>query len=93
MWCVLPVFIKLCLEAMDAPTITWYRFAFAGLFVFTFLTKKRALPVMRSFPSNKGGLFIATAFLLCNYVANVKGLEYLEHETTQVVMQLHFFYC
>ncbi|MFT6897402.1 MAG: drug/metabolite transporter (DMT)-like permease [Paraglaciecola sp.] len=89
MWGVLPVFIKLCLEAMDAPTITWYRFAFAGLFVFTFLAKKRALPVMRSFASNRGVLlFIATALLLFNYVANVKGLEYLDPQTTQVVMQL-----
>ncbi|MFQ3221272.1 MAG: hypothetical protein ACI96W_003655, partial [Paraglaciecola sp.] len=49
-------------EAMDAPTITWYRFAFAGLFVFTFLTKKRALPVMRSFPSNKGGYSLPLLF-------------------------------
>lgn len=89
MWGVLPVFIKLSLEVMDAPTITWYRFAFAGIFVFSLQAKNRALPVMRSFASNKGILLlVATVFLLFNYVGNVKGLEYLNPETTQVVMQL-----
>lgn len=47
LWGVLPVFIKLSLQSMDAVTITWYRFAVAGLFVFILLWRKRSLPVMR----------------------------------------------
>ncbi|GAC32694.1 DMT family transporter [Paraglaciecola polaris] len=89
MWGVLPVFIKLCLQVMDAPTITWYRFLVAGIFVFVVLAKQRALPVMRSFASYFGVLTVlATLFLVLNYVGNVKGLEYLNPETSQVVMQL-----
>ena len=89
LWGILPVFIKLCLEAMDAVTITWYRFAVAGMAIFLLLWKKRALPNLGSIGGHKIiWLIIASLFLVSNYVANVKGLEYLNPETTQVLMQL-----
>jgi drug/metabolite transporter (DMT)-like permease len=89
LWGVLPVFIKLCLETMDAVTITWYRFAVAGIFVFFLLWKKRALPKLGILGKNKViWLIIASLFLVSNYVTNVKGLEYVNPETSQVLMQL-----
>ncbi|MFT4938715.1 MAG: drug/metabolite transporter (DMT)-like permease [Paraglaciecola sp.] len=89
LWGVLPVFIKLSLETMDAVTITWYRFCVAGIAVFFILWKRRMLPNLGSIGGNKTiWLIVATLFLVTNYVANVKGLEYLNPETTQVLMQL-----
>lgn len=89
LWGVLPIFIKICLESMDAVTITLYRFVVAGLFVFIVLMRKKSVPRLKSLGIKKGlALGIASLFLVLNYVANVKGLEYLSPETSQVVMQV-----
>jgi drug/metabolite transporter (DMT)-like permease len=73
---------------MDAVTITLYRFFVAGLFVFLLLLKNKSLPRLSALGRNKGiGLLVASLFLVVNYVANVKGLAYLNPETAQIVMQ------
>ena len=89
LWGILPVFLTLSLEIMDAVTITIYRFFVAGIFVFLLLLKRKSLPRLSSLGRNKGmWLLIASLFLVVNYVANVKGLEYLNPETAQIVMQI-----
>ena len=89
MWGILPVFLKLCLQVMDSSTITWYRFLFAASVVFLLLSKRRALPVLgRQRGASIGLLLVAALALVVNYVANVEGLEYINPETVQVVMQL-----
>jgi drug/metabolite transporter (DMT)-like permease len=89
LWGILPIFLKLCLESMDAVTITLYRFVVAGAFVLFVLMKKKSVPRLKSLGKNKSLLLIvATLCLVLNYVANVKGLEYLSPETSQVVMQV-----
>lgn len=88
LWGVLPVFLTLSLERMDAVTITLYRFFVAGIFVFLLLLRGRSLPRIRALGRNKGiWLLLASLLLVANYVANVKGLEYLNPETAQIVMQ------
>ena len=89
LWGVLPVFLKICLQATDSSTITWYRFTFAALFVFALLVYKRGLPNLTKIPAKHLWLLLfATVALVVNYVANVKGLEYIAPETSQVLMQL-----
>jgi len=89
LWGILPIFLKICLEAMDAVTITLYRFVVAGLFVLFVLMRKKSVPRLKALGLNKSLLLvIATLCLVLNYVANVKGLEYLSPETSQVVMQV-----
>ena len=88
LWGILPVFLSLCLEVMNAVTITLYRFFVAGIFVFLLLMKNKSLPRMLALGRNRGLLLLAASlFLVFNYVANVKGLEYLNPETAQIVMQ------
>ena len=88
LWGILPVFLTLCLEVMDAVTITLYRFFVAGIFVFLLLLKSKSLPRLPALGRNKGiWLLVASLFLVVNFVANVKGLEYLNPETAQIVMQ------
>ncbi len=89
LWGVLPIFLKLSLEVMDAVTITWYRFLVAGVFVFIVLYKSRSLPQLAVIKSRKGGWLILVSFLLvANYVSYVQGLEYLNPESALVIMQL-----
>lgn len=89
LWGILPIFLKICLEVMDAYTITLYRFVVAGAFVLSVLMRKKSVPRLKSLGLNKSVLLIlASVFLVVNYVANVKGLEYLSPEITQVVMQV-----
>jgi drug/metabolite transporter (DMT)-like permease len=88
LWGILPVFLMLSLEVMDAITITLYRFLVAGIFVFLLLLKRKSLPRLSALGKNKGlWLLLASLCLVANYVANVKGLEYLNPETAQIVMQ------
>lgn len=89
MWGVLPIFIKLCLQIMDSATITWYRFAFSGIFIFLLLTFNRALPPIRKLPKKHLLLVIfAGLALVINYVTNVEAIDYINPETVQVLMQL-----
>lgn len=89
LWGVLPLFLKICLQAMDASTITSLRFLVAALFVFGVLLLRRKLPHKTQFQGNTlAWVIFACVMLVLNYVTNVIGLEYLNPETVQVIMQL-----
>lgn len=89
LWGVLPIFLTLCLQAMDSATITTYRFATAGLVVALVLFRQRKLPAFFTFKPAVIALTLgATAMLVVNYVTNVMGLKYLSPASAQVLMQL-----
>lgn len=89
LWGALPIFLKVTLEAMDGQTVTFYRFASAGLIVFMFLAMRGQLPSLSVIIHNKLLLVIlAVAGLTLNYVLNLFGLMYVDPETAQVVTQL-----
>lgn len=89
MWGVLPVFLKLALQKMDPVTITWYRFMVAALFVFMVLLRQKKIPTVTHLGGKQAKwLFIASAGLIINYVFYLKGLDYLNPETAQVLIQL-----
>ncbi|GAA0347306.1 DMT family transporter [Bowmanella denitrificans] len=89
LWGMLPVALKLCLEVMDAISITWYRFSAAALVVGLMLYKSKALPPLRAISRSNNLLIAAAAIgLIANYVLYLQGLDYLNPETAQVVIQL-----
>jgi drug/metabolite transporter (DMT)-like permease len=89
MWGVLPVVLELLLDVLDVVTITWARFVFSALFVFLLLARKRRLPPVRSFATSIRVLVaIAVAALLGNFLLYLVGLDMLNPETTQVMIQL-----
>lgn len=89
MWGLLPIALKDVLVAMDAYTITFYRFFSAGLILLIWLAAKKALPVKRQFVgSSLGVLAIAALCLTLNYGSYIVGLELLEPKAAQVVIQL-----
>lgn len=89
LWGVLPVFLQICLQALDSSTITWVRFSIAGLSVFALLQYNKALPPLSRVGKNPILLvLIASLCLVANYVSNVESLKYVSPETVQVLMQL-----
>lgn len=89
LWGVLPLFLKICLEMMDSMTITAYRFLVAGVFIFGVLISQRQLPDPRQLSKSTLALVLfASVMLVLNYTTNVIGLDYLNPETVQVIMQL-----
>jgi drug/metabolite transporter (DMT)-like permease len=89
MWGVLPVVLELLLDVLDVVTITWARFMFSALFVFLLLARKGNLPAVRSFATTiKLLVAIAIAALLGNFLLYLIGLDMLNPETTQVMIQL-----
>ncbi|NQV69989.1 MAG: DMT family transporter [Pseudohongiella sp.] len=89
MWGVLPLAIKELLAEMDATTIVWYRFLVAGLALFTWLAYSRQLPaIIQKGSQVRYFLLLAAAGLCCNYFLFSYSLNFVNGETTEVVIQL-----
>lgn len=89
LWGILPIFLAICLQAMDSPTITVYRFISAGVVVGLLLWHKQRLPRVFQLPRLIMVMAIAATFMLViNYVTNVMGLLYLSPASAQVLMQI-----
>jgi len=88
MWGILPIFLKISLVAMDSVTITWYRFTFAAVFVGGLLYYKQGLPSIRQSSKVLLLLTLAVLGLIANYVLNVQGLQFINPETAQIVIQI-----
>ncbi|MDC8830990.1 DMT family transporter [Alteromonas gilva] len=89
LWGVLPLFLTVCLQAMDSQTITLYRFVAAAILVGAWLLYRRQLPKVHRYRKAIIVLAIACTFMLVvNYVFNVAGLQYLSPGSVQVFMQV-----
>lgn len=88
MWGILPLFLTLSLRDLDAVSITSFRFLFAAIVVCALLKIRNEFPVRRQFlPKVTFFLLLAGLGLTVNYVANVKGLELIDPESAQVIIQ------
>jgi drug/metabolite transporter (DMT)-like permease len=85
----LPIALSVVLQRLDAYTITWYRFAAAGLSLALILGATRGLPAVKSF-SNRTWLLlgIALAGLVGNYVLYLMSLSHISPTIAQTVTQL-----
>ncbi|WP_414827526.1 DMT family transporter [Alteromonas sp. H39] len=89
LWGILPIFLAICLQVMDSPTITVYRFLTAAAVVGLLLWKKQQLPRFFRLPLLIKLMAVsATLMLVTNYVTNVMGLLYLSPASAQVLMQI-----
>lgn len=89
MWGTLPMALQLLLQSLDANTITWARFVFSTAFVWIVLKRRDSLPKLQSFNRRTILLtLVAILGLVGNFVLYLVGLEYLNPETTGVVIQL-----
>ena len=89
LWGVLPITLQLSLVKMDAVTITWYRLAVAALLVFFLLKNRKGLPSLKSLARpHYGFILLAGIGLTLNYVSYLAGLDKLNPETAQVLIQV-----
>lgn len=89
-WGVLPIALKLALQGIDPYTLTWYRFAVAGVVLAAILAATGSrFPVLRS-QGRRIWLLLAVALggLASNYVFYLTGLVYTTPAVAQVVIQL-----
>ncbi len=89
LWAVLPIALKIVLVGMDALTLTWYRFASAGVLLGGLLAIRGGLPDLRSLSRPTWTLLaVAIACLSANYACYVIGLDRTNASTAQVVIQI-----
>jgi len=90
LWGVLPIALKGLLKYMDVNTITWFRFAFAALFLGAYLLINKRLPSLLKLRSKHVLLLaVITVFcLLINYILYMMGLALSSPESAQVMIQL-----
>jgi drug/metabolite transporter (DMT)-like permease len=89
LWGALPVALELLLGVLDVVTISWARFAFSTVVVFSWLWRSGQLPGRAQFSLRFGTLLvIAIAALLGNFLLYLVGLDLLNPESTQVLIQL-----
>jgi drug/metabolite transporter (DMT)-like permease len=87
-WATLPVALKLSLEALDAYTLTWVRFAFAALFTLGLLAWRGTLGQFRGLRSGHRLLLsIAAAGLIGNYLGYLIGLAHTTPANAQLLIQ------
>ncbi|MBU2224670.1 MAG: DMT family transporter [Gammaproteobacteria bacterium] len=89
LWGMLPIALKVVLTELTANTITWVRFLVAAVFVTMVLVNQKALPKFgKLVGKTRSLLLIAVVGLLSNYILYLQGLNLLNAETAQVVIQL-----
>ncbi len=89
LWGLLPIALKVVLEAMDAYTIVWWRFAAAMAGLGAFLAWRGELPRIRGASRTALALLaIATLALIGNFVLYLVALDHTTPSVTQVVIQL-----
>lgn len=90
LWGVLPIALKILLEAITANTITAIRFLVAAIMVGIWLGLRGKLPNLGLLKRPKLALLllISVVGLLLNYILYLTGLDRLTAETAQTLIQL-----
>jgi len=88
-WATLPVALKLSLEAIDAYTLTWFRFLFAAVALGSFMAIRGQFGQFRGL--GRGHLLllaVAALGLVGNYVGYLLGLDHTSPANAQLMIQL-----
>ncbi|MDB9311824.1 DMT family transporter [Spirulina sp. CS-785/01] len=89
LWGVLPLALTIVLQALDAYTLTWFRFTLSFSLLSVLLLHQQQFPSLsRIYPKNWRLLLVATVFLGCNYFLFLQGLSLTSPGTVEVVIQL-----
>ena len=89
MWGLLPVALKVVLEAMDPLTISWYRFSISALIALLWYGRKRGVALQHLLSAKHRYLsLIAVAGLLSNYLLYIWGLNHITPGAAQILIQL-----
>lgn len=89
LWGILPVALKVTLQALDVYTLTWFRFLVSCGLLTAFLASRQQLPTWEKLRASSFKLLaIATVFLGMNYWLYLVGLKQTSPANAQVFIQL-----
>lgn len=88
LWGILPLALKITLQALDVYTLTWFRFVISFGLLAIYLALRRKLPSVQQLPATLGLLAIATGCLGVNYLLFVQGLAQTSASNAEVLIQL-----
>lgn len=89
LWGILPIALKVVLQAVDVYTVTWFRFLMSFGVLTLWLGTQRRLPSWDALRSSKLSLLaVATLSLAANYLFYLKGLDETSPTNAQVIIQL-----
>jgi drug/metabolite transporter (DMT)-like permease len=89
LWGILPIALKVTLQALDVYTVTWFRFLVSFGLLAVYLGARGKLPTLAHLRSTSWKLLaIATIFLASNYVLFLKGLALTSAANAEVIIQL-----
>jgi drug/metabolite transporter (DMT)-like permease len=89
LWGVLPIALKVALQAADVYTVTWFRFLMSFGLLTLWLGRQKQLPSLSKLQTSRFSLLvIATGSLAANYLLYLKGLYATSPSNAQVLIQL-----
>ncbi|MBH8555925.1 DMT family transporter [Nostocaceae cyanobacterium CENA357] len=89
LWGILPVALKVTLQALDVYTVIWFRFLASFVLLAVYLGVRGQLPKLEQLRSVSGKLLaIATLFLAANYFLFMQGLALTSPANAEVLIQL-----
>lgn len=89
LWGVLPIALKVTLQALDVYTVTWFRFLAAFGLLGIYLAGRRQLPKLHQLGRDVWKLLaIAAVFLGLNYLLFLQGLAQTSAANAEVLIQL-----
>ncbi|HLP90206.1 MAG TPA: DMT family transporter [Nostocaceae cyanobacterium] len=89
LWGILPLALKITLQALDVYTVIWFRFLMAFILLALYLGVQKKLPTWEQLRSTSRTLLaIATLFLASNYFLFLQGLAMTAPTNAEVIIQL-----
>ncbi|MEA5552575.1 DMT family transporter [Anabaena cylindrica UHCC 0172] len=89
LWGILPIALKVTLQALDVYTIIWFRFSLSFVLLVIYLSVQGKLPNLTQLTSSSGKLLaIVTIFLASNYFFFMQGLALTAPANAEVIIQL-----
>jgi drug/metabolite transporter (DMT)-like permease len=89
LWGILPIALKVTLQALDVYTVIWFRFLASFVLLAVYLGVRGQLPKLEQLRSVSGKLLaMATLFLAANYFLFMQGLALTSPANAEVLIQL-----
>lgn len=89
LWGVLPIALKVSVQALDVYTVTWFRFSLSFGILVCILGMRKQLPSLEKLRGTSWKLLaVATGFLAVNYGLYLQGLAQTSPANAQVFIQL-----
>jgi drug/metabolite transporter (DMT)-like permease len=89
LWGILPLALKVVLQALDVYTVIWFRFLVSFALLAVYLGMRGNLPKLKQLQANSWKLLaIATLMLASNYFLFMQGLALTSPANAEVIIQL-----